>query len=293
MKFIPLTQQHISLAKPFFSLLSSRTCDFTTGGMFMWHDFYHMEYAVQNGAFYSRLRTDNGTCFYNLPLSTDIPAALLHLVQQTEKEPGPLRFCTIPEEYLPVFQARFPHARLTEQPEYFDYLYLASDIRELKGRSYSSQRNHIHQFQRSVVSWHFEPLDSRNLSKTQAFFSDVWLPQSALSATACEENRMTREVLENYEQYGMIGGLLWADGRVAGFSLGERIKDTLYIHIEKANKEQKGAYAMLAWQFLHLYASEDVVFVNREEDMGDPGLRKAKEAYHPCRLLKKYVVEVP
>ena len=78
-----------------------------------------------------------------------------------------------------------------------------------------------------------------------------------------------------------------------GFSLGEVLGDTLFIHIEKADREIFGAYQMLVSQFAQAYAGEGVSFLNREDDVGDPGLRTSKLSYHPVALLEKYVVTVP
>ena len=91
----------------------------------------------------------------------------------------------------------------------------------------------------------------------------------------------------------MKGGLLMVEDRLAGFSLGEVLGDTLFIHIEKADREIFGAYQMLVSQFAQAYAGEGVSFLNREDDVGDPGLRTSTLSYHPVALLEKYVVTVP
>jgi hypothetical protein len=86
--------------------------------------------------------------------------------------------------------------------------------------------------------------------------------------------------------------VLKAGGAVVGFSLGEIIGDTLYVHIEKADRGCKGAYQMLVNQFAAAQRQEQLLYINREEDMGDPGLRASKQSYHPVALLKKFVVRV-
>ena len=100
-----------------------------------------------------------------------------------------------------------------------------------------------------------------------------------------------QEVLEHLDQYGLVGGVLRADGAIVGFTLGEVLRDTLYIHIEKADRDYPGAYQMLCRQFCTAYA-DGLAYVNREEDMGDLVLRKAKRDLHPVTQLKKYTVEV-
>ena len=109
--------------------------------------------------------------------------------------------------------------------------------------------------------------------------------------TVSAENKMTESVIQNLDKYGMPGGVLTADGKIVGFSIGEVVGDTLFTHIEKADRNCKGAYQMLVNCFSESFG-KDTTFINREEDMGDEGLRRAKEAYHPVLLLKKYIVEI-
>lgn len=287
MQFEPLTLEQIPAVRPLLRDLCSRTCDFTIGGMFMWRKFFRMEYALQGGVFYSRLHDEAGNVYYNIPLGGDRREAVAALLAEVDDGTEPVRFTTVPETCLPAFPCR---CRIEEQPDYADYLYLASDLAGLRGRKYSSQRNAISQFRRQNEDWSFQPVDPGNLEDIRDFFY-AFRRNAGDGDTEREENHRVKEVLLNMEAYGMMGGVLRAGGRVTGFSLGEIVGDTLFVHIEKADRTCKGAYQMLVNQFVLRYAGEGILYVNREEDMGDPGLRAAKQAYHPVNLLKKYVVE--
>ena len=107
-----------------------------------------------------------------------------------------------------------------------------------------------------------------------------------------ETRKKVLEVIDHYDRYGMTGGMLLAEGKIIGFSMGEILGDTIYIHIEKSIRDKKGAYQMLTNQYLKHYCTQDITYVNREEDMGDEGLRRSKNAYHPLKVLKKYTVEI-
>ena len=85
--------------------------------------------------------------------------------------------------------------------------------------------------------------------------------------------------------------MIRVNGEIVAASFGEIVGDTMYVHIEKALRSFRGAYPMITSQFLHYYFQDGLLFVNREEDMGDEGLRYSKSAYHPCCLLKKYIIE--
>ena len=286
MQFEPLTLEQIPVVRPLLRGLCSRTCDFTVGGMFMWRKYFHMEYALQEGVFYSRLYDEKGDIYYNLPLGGDLKTALRTLISEVDDGKSPVYFTTVPETCLSAFSCR---CRIAEQPDYADYLYLASDLAELRGRKYSAQRNAISQFRRQNENWSYEPIGPDNLEEIQDFFHEYRLGAGS-GVVEREENHRVKEVLLHMEEYGMMGGVLKAGGRVLGFSLGETVGDTLFVHIEKADRSVKGAYQMVVNQFAARYAAEGVQYINREEDMGDMGLRIAKKSYHPVELLKKYVV---
>ena len=202
-----------------------------------------------------------------------------------------MRFCTIPEAELPLFRALPGRVEITEEENFADYLYSAEEMIRLSGKKFSGQRNHISRFLRTCQSWSFEPLDGTDAAEVETFFHTLNKKLNYTPGEAAEENHKVQEVLEHLDQYGLVGGVLRADGAIVGFTLGEVLRDTLYIHIEKADRDYPGAYQMLCRQFCTAYAG-GLAYVNREEDMGDLGLRKAKRDLHPVTQLKKYTVEV-
>ena len=99
-------------------------------------------------------------------------------------------------------------------------------------------------------------------------------------------------MLDHLTEYGLVGGMLLVDEQIVGFSLGEVVGDTLFTHIEKADRDYLGCYQMLVSQFAQQFATGGVEFINREDDAGDLGLRTSKLSYHPVALLEKYTVTV-
>jgi hypothetical protein len=104
------------------------------------------------------------------------------------------------------------------------------------------------------------------------------------------ESDKVGELLENYGQYGLFGGFLTVGGEIVSFSVGERVNDTVFVHVEKADIRYTGVYQVMVQEFLKHFAREGDLYVNREEDVGDEGLRKSKLSYHPAELLEKSVV---
>ena len=277
--------------RPFLRYSGANTCDYTVGGIYMWRNFFDMQYAIEAGAYYSRLYDSCGNEYYNLPLSENIEGSLIYLVQQLRKNKESIRFCTIPERFVPLFEKNFAIQTIQAQPEYFDYLYATEDLVLLSGKKYRSQRNLISQFERTAGSWSFKEIRGEDIPAIRRFFLETCMAKQD-DPIAGEEHQMVLEVLDHFESYGMIGGYLSVDDTIVGFSLGELLQDTFFVHIEKANRSVKGAYQMLAQQMAIHFAKGKASFINREEDMGDPGLKKAKEAYHPIEILRKYTIEV-
>lgn len=104
---------------------------------------------------------------------------------------------------------------------------------------------------------------------------------------------MCIDALKNYSKLGMLGGILKVGDKIAGYSIGEVLGDTVFVHIEKADISFPGAYQMLTNLFLKAFAqSDEIKFVNREDDCGDEGLRRSKLSYHPVALLAKNSVTI-
>ncbi len=274
-----------------------RTCDYSAGGLFLWRRFYRVEAALEDGIFYSRARNwkrPDGPHENNLPLGGDTRRGLLRLAEHCRETGEPLVFGTMPEEALPLLRETFGEIRPEETRDYFDYLYLLDDLVRLSGRKYSRQRNHIHQFLAGAGDdWSFEETCEGDREELLHFFERYVRETDKEDASAMADNEVVPEVLNHPDWYCMRGGVLRRQGQVVGFSFAERIGDTLYVHVEKADRNVNGAYPMLVNQFCRMWADSGVVYVNREDDTGDPGLRFSKESWRPLRLLAKYRVEIP
>jgi len=291
MEFKKLDIATIPVVRSFLKYSNTNTCDYTVGGIYMWRKFFNMQYTIVNGAYYSRLFDSYGNEFYNLPLSVNIEESLIYLVDELRKSKNEINFCTIPESFIPIFEKNFTVKSLQEQPEYFDYLYATDDLVSLRGKKYRSQRNLISQFERTSGNWCLKEVHKDDIPSIRKFFLENCTEKQD-DPTAIEEQLMVLEVLDHFESYGMLGGYLSVDDTIVGFSLGELLNDTFFVHIEKASRSVKGAFQMLAYQIAQNFVKGKASFINREEDMGDPGLKKAKEAYHPIEMLKKYTIEV-
>jgi len=270
----------------FSKLLTGRECDPTPGCTLMWREYCGIFWHSDGESLYICLHDDAATPHYALPVSLNHKNAISKLVNENKGD-GPMFFTTIPEAHVDTFRQLFPDCIVTEQRDFADYLYSAEKLVTMAGRKLSGQRNQMSQFRRNHPDWSFHPITQDNLPAVKAFLQEEFIDNPDNSENKKTEDRMALDMIEHLDTFPLLGGVLLAEGRVLGLSFGEAIGDTLYVHIEKANRNEKGSYQMVVNQFSAMYAVDDVVWINREDDSGDPGLRRAKEAYLPDTLLKK------
>lgn len=170
-----------------------------------------------------------------------------------------------------------------------DYLYRSEDLIGLSGRKFHGKRNHIAQFERKY-DWSYEDLspdnlqDCRSIAKQWCKAHGECLDKDGFASEPCAIDR----ALEHFQELHLGGGLIRVEGKPVAFTIGEEINPKVYLlHFEKALDGYDGLYAVINHEYAarHLSSYE---LINREEDMGIEGLRKAKLSYHPVQLLDRY-----
>ncbi len=180
-----------------------------------------------------------------------------------------------------------PTIVFTEDPRTFDYIYQAQDLIKLEGRKYHSKRNHLHQFSRKY-SWEYQRITQRVVEECCSFSTEWFDIKEVFHRVCTDEQKAMAMVMNNYDALGVCGGVIKVDGQIQAIAVGEKLRDDMaVIHIEKANIEYEGIYAAINQQFATDFGAP-FQYINREEDMGIEGLRKAKLSYHPARLVMKF-----
>jgi uncharacterized protein len=176
--------------------------------------------------------------------------------------------------------------------DHYDYVYRTEDLIQLTGKSYRAKRNHLNYLNRTyrIV---YEPMRESHLEACLGLagtWCDVRRCKEDLNLVG--EWDAIREALGNFGSLELDGAVILIDGRVEAFTLGELLNpDTAVVHIEKANTEIRGLYTVVNQQFCEK-RWKDVPFINREQDLGEPGLRTAKLSYNPERLVEKYRIRL-
>lgn len=262
----------------------------------MWAELFGYEYAIfRNTLFIRGIDEQNPqTKAFSLPVG-EMPAdeAVRLLSQWCRSRGERLKLSAVPEYALATL-AKLKPARVTELEGWGDYLYDAATLATLSGKKMAKKRNHVNQFIKLYGENCFEPVSRSNLADVEEFMERI-CRQSAPTPSAAMERQLAMKLLRESEQNLMhfFGGLLRINGKVEAFTIGDIKGDTLFIHIEKANREIAGCYEMINRTFArHMtHRFPEIKFINREDDSGDEGLRQSKMSYHPIEILSKFTVE--
>jgi len=291
LRFTKLLLSDIGKIRRYFQYSTNKICDNTVGGAFMWRDYFAVEYAEYNETlvFKAKVRYCNDIVAYSMPLGKDVLGAISRISEDSRNAGEPLAFCNVTEGDITELQAAFPKFRLLMDANWSDYVYRAADLASLSGRKYSGKRNHINHFKMAYGAHPFEEISEANLEAVIDFHTRLGAETINHPELFNEEHHKTLEVLNNFSAYGLFGGLLRAGDSIAAFSVGEIVNNVLFVHIEKADLNYRGAYQVINNEFAKRFAAGSVEYINREDDAGDEGLRISKASYHPCDIIDKYI----
>lgn len=293
LEFKPLTLEDIPRLRNYFSHNHTRICDATLGTAFIWREMYHTEYALCGDDLYFKVGVPDLGETFPLPLGPGSRKEQLRKIAEYCCHQGmPISFYPVSQEELEQIHEYFPNSAAIANRDGFDYLYRAEDLKYFKGKKLSGQRNHVNKFLKTYGNWSFRPFGQEDAPALKEFLDQYAAGRDKAAASFQEDLAKTREVLDHWEEYGFLGGMLIAEGQIVGFSINEIVGDTMFTHIEKAQRDFQGGYQMLVAQAAQKFAVDGVEFINREDDAGDLGLRNSKLSYHPVRLLEKYTITV-
>lgn len=271
--------------------------EMTFTNLFMWRNSYKFRFAEIEGLLCIISVPDTGEPFAFMPLGKKNPESLAKAVEKLseyfKKNGWKLRFERVCEEDLDYMESLGDYAVSYEfDRDSSDYIYRTSDLIELRGKKYDGKRNHINKFKK-LYGYEYEKIDNTNIEACYRIMEN-WCNERELSDYSdfyCEKIANS-ELLKNYGFLGCRGALIKVDGRFEAFTVADMLnEDTAVIHIEKANSKINGLYTFINQQFCS-NEFKDTLYINREQDLGIEGLRKAKLSYNPYRLVNKYSVNL-
>lgn len=290
MQFLPISLESKGIVNEFFFSQRIEASDMLFGNLYIWHFSREISYAIISDCLVIMTKYPDSAPFIFYPLGRgDKRAALCQMIEYFADNNLPLSLHSLESHQKDELSAFFPNRfEIVANRDRFDYLYNVSDLISLSGRKLHNKKNHLNKFLNLYADFGYERVDSGNapevLESYKAWFGENPNPSDGLR----NEFKGIEASLRNLSALDMKAALIRIDGKIAAFSLGEQINtDSVVIHIEKANTFYEGIYQAINQQFLANDWS-DMRFVNREEDLGIPGLRQAKMTYNPARFVEKY-----
>ena len=270
------------------------TSELTFTNLFIWRRHYGTQWCLWRDTLLFLCSNADGSLFGLPPVGpsvrTEAVRLLLAWLREEKKQPQP---CIARADIRLVQElTASPGFSFEPRREHFDYVYRTNDLIQLAGRKYHGKKNHVNKF-RSSCSFTYEPITAEHVQACLKL-QDAWCDCNRCSEdmNLMGEWEAIKELLGSSDGLAVQGGVILINGVVEAFTLGELLnKETAVVHIEKANAQIPGLYAVMNHQFCE-YAWSGVQFVNREQDLGDEGLRQAKLSYHPERLVEKFTISL-
>lgn len=265
---------------------TEKSSDTSFINLWAWDNKYQTEIAFAENLCWLRFRKDDDY-IYGPPLgdykSVDWQKTFAQYL------PKQVMFKSVTEELAKALQKVFgKNMEVREDRDNWEYLYNIVDLVSLSGEKYRNQRKLSNQFLQNN-NYKLEPIEEKNIEKVKKF-QQIWLKQNKENSTGLgQENKAILEVLTNWTEFKdkIFGYALLVDDDIVGYTIGEKQDgEHIIIHFEKALYDVRGAYPALNKLTLENFA--DYKYVNREQDLGLAGLRRAKEEYNPFGFVKKY-----
>lgn len=293
MKFSPLTRADIARLQPFLTGHPFRSCDFTVGGIFLWADAFGYSYAISHDTLFisGRAVNDSSLPAFSLPLGRlPLHESVGKLLEYCEGKAHPLVLSSVPEEALPLL-IDLGARRVEQLTDWADYVYDAEALSTFAGKKLAKKRNHINRFAADHPDARLRDITAADTDALTAFYER--LHSTHTGPMALYDREMTLRTIKHLGEYPFEAMMLEAPGcGIAAFAVGEAVGDTLHVHIEKMDHEIAGSGETVCQRFTAEMCRRhpSIRWVNRQDDSGDMGLRRAKLSLHPAFLVHKYNV---
>ena len=268
-----------------------RNCDLSFSNLCSWRFLYDTKFAVIDNFLVFKFWAGEQLA-YMMPVGTgDLKAVLKELIEDAGQENQPFCMLGVCSCMRAELEAILPEQfTFTEDRDYADYIYLRSDLSTLKGKKFQAKRNHINRFRNTYPNYEYTPITPDRIRECMDLEAE-WCKVNNCDQQegTGNERRALIYALHNFEALGLTGGILHVNGKIVAFTFGMPINhETFGVHVEKADTSIEGAYAMINYEFANRIP-EQYIYINREEDLGIEGLRKAKLSYQPVTILEKYM----
>lgn len=275
-----------------FKTYCSNSCERTFTNVFLWAPYYDVTFSEVEECVCFKSEFDGFAFTYPAGDPSHVKKAIEVLEKYAIEQGQDFCLYNLTSDMFEALEEMFPNKfQIEYNRDIADYVYEREKLTTLSGKKLHAKRNHINKFKATYKNWSYEPLTDDNLSDCIEM-THKWglIKECDKDESKMQELGVTLKALKAYKKLGLFGGVLRVDGDIVAFTLGEPIcNDTFVVHIEKAFTDIQGAYPMINQQFVE-HECQNYTYINREEDTGAEGLRKAKLSYRPAFLVEKGVV---
>lgn len=291
LQFRKLTISDRDWAQPFIEAEDPRSADYNFGNIYMWDGAYRQHLAALEGRLLTKLRYEDRP-FFAFPIgSGSVKPAIDALTEFAAHRGYPLAIRGITEPHRALLEAAYPgRFRFTEDRDCFDYVYSIEKLATFSGKKLHGKRNFCNRFEKEH-SWEFKRLTPQLMPWCMGMLGEWHGDYGSTPDGLDDEHAAIVRGFMRWRELGLEGGALFAEGKLVGFTVGEvTSSDTFDVHFEKAFASIPGAYPMVCREFARQIMADhpNIVYLNREDDMGHENLRSAKLEYYPEFLLAKY-----
>ena len=281
-----------SYAKPW--MLECSDLSFTN--LYIWGADGKMEYAEKNNVLYIKLDFEGVPMFLWAPIpkfgvEVDYKKAIYDGIEYMRKMGVEPTFRSVWTPFRDKMLEACPELYSMPTDIAWDYVYSRESLATLKGKKLHGKRNHINKFLSKYPDYEYRKLEKDMVDECIALY-DQWINEKdgEMADSLQNEKQSVMLALNNMEELGLVGGTIYIDGKLCAFTVGERLHPHMQlIHIEKGDTNYEGIFPMINQQYI-LHECGDVELINREEDMGIEGMRKAKRSYNPVKMIEKYLI---
>ncbi len=276
----------------------SRYCEnsgYTFTNFFMWRKMRDYLWSEEDDVLYIFSTNDKFfSAWQPIGAPDKMQDAITKILRVAEENRGEKQFkFAVVEKFFADELARYPHAKfnITTERDRFDYVYLAQDLINLGGRKFHRKKNHLNAFKKEYPDAKYLPITQEIIPKCREELN-IWAEarkrENPDNPFIGYEQAAIHEIFDHFDRFKLKGGAILINDKVVAFTFGERLNsDTAVIHVEKANPLIRGSYAAINQNFVE-HEWSDMIYINREEDMGIDGLRQAKESYRPIKMIEKF-----
>jgi len=272
-------------------------CDFAFANLLCWSESCPAQISRTDGFVVIRAFLDRRTGpVYTIPVGEGDPSAIYRMMEKDAASLGiPLKIMAPTVEVIRDLRSRYPDYGFHYFRSHSDYIYLRDDLASLAGHRYQAKRNHVNKFE-SEYGFEYSTLTAADKDECLDLLHR-WREQRICESDVNDlfiteldnEESGIRKALANFNALGLTGGTIRVDGKMVAFCYGSAIsEDTFCTHIEKADEQFDGVFPTINRLFAE-HLPVRFKYLNREDDLGLPGLRNAKQTYHPVRMLDKYI----